>query len=93
MIPVFRRYTLLTVASCLALPLHAQVSPTLGDQELQRQQQRERLRQEQAEQRPDVRLMLDAPKPMPSIRPPKRRARPSTTSCCKGPAPPLINGP
>jgi hemolysin activation/secretion protein len=63
MIPVFRRYTLLTVASCLALPLHAQVSPTLGDQELQRQQQRERLRQEQAEQRPDVRLMLDAPKP------------------------------
>ena len=56
MIVVSRRWTLITVASCLSLPLHAQVVPALGDQELQRQQQRERQRSEQAEQRPDVRL-------------------------------------
>lgn len=61
---VFRLTVLLTVASCVTLssPLLAQVSPRLGDQELLRQQQRERERTEQAEQRPDVRLMPDAGK-------------------------------
>lgn len=62
--PLSRLSALLMVASCvtLASPLRAQVSSTLNDQELQRQQQRERERTEQAEQRPDVRLMPDTAK-------------------------------
>jgi hemolysin activation/secretion protein len=56
MTPVFRRSTFLVITACLSWPLHAQVLPTLGDQELQREQQRERQRTEQAEKRPDVRL-------------------------------------
>lgn len=54
----------LTLAGCATFSLHAQTTSDLADQELQRQQQRERSRAEQAEQRPDVRLMQTEPSPI-----------------------------
>ncbi len=51
----------LAIAGCASFSLHAQTTSDIADQELQRQQQRERSRAEQTEQRPDVRLMQAEP--------------------------------